>query len=151
MPWINSAAACLPRLSPPAASPAASAAIRRSANGRSAPAAYAAAVARRNGASAGAPSAAGLAATAESPIPGGSLGQEFLGIRNCESGDRYSLDSGNGYYGAYQFSLGTWAGLGEPGLPSAAPPVTQDAAAYLLYQHDGWSPWPECAALLGLG
>lgn len=78
------------------------------------------------------------------------LAQDFAGIRNCESGGVYTLNTGNGYYGAYQFSLPTWSGLGEPGLPNQSPPPTQDAAAYKLYQQSGWTPWPACAASLGL-
>ncbi|HLI15544.1 MAG TPA: transglycosylase family protein [Acidimicrobiales bacterium] len=84
-----------------------------------------------------------------SPIPA-ALAGDFAGIRSCESGGRYDLDTGNGYYGAYQFSLPTWEGLGESGLPSAAPPATQDAAALALYDRSGWAAWPECAAILGL-
>ncbi len=99
----------------------------------------------------GPPSPGGLTATsAGSPIPGGTLANDFAGIRRCESGGIYTLDTGNGYYGAYQFSEGTWLGLGEAGLPSVAPPSTQDATAFRLYQGSGWSPWPECAAILGL-
>ena len=49
-------------------------------------------------------------------------------LRKCESGGNYQDDTGNGYYGAYQFSLGTWARLGLSGLPSSAPPSVQDQA-----------------------
>jgi len=83
------------------------------------------------------------------PAPG-DLTQDFAALRACESGDNYSANTGNGYYGAYQFALSTWLGLGYSGLPSAAPPATQNAAAYQLYQQDGWSPWPACSAMLGL-
>ena len=83
-------------------------------------------------------------------IPSGSLSDGFAKIRACESGNRYTLNTGNGYYGAYQFSLGTWEGLGYSGLPSEAPASTQDAAAYRLFQRGGWGAWPECAAISGL-
>jgi hypothetical protein len=78
------------------------------------------------------------------------LSSAFAGIRQCESSDDYSLDTGNGYYGAYQFSASTWSGLGGSGLASAASPAAQDAAALRLYQSSGFSAWPECAAILGL-
>jgi len=68
----------------------------------------------------------------------------------CESSDEYGADTGNGYYGAYQFALATWESLGFSGLPSAAPPAEQDKAAYELWQRDGWEPWPACSAMLGL-
>jgi hypothetical protein len=82
--------------------------------------------------------------------PTGSIAADLAAIRNCESGDNYRANTGNGYYGAYQFSLPTWQSLGETGLPSDAPPAVQDAAAYRLYQLAGWGSWPACAALLGL-
>ncbi len=89
-------------------------------------------------------------ATVASPTMSPTLTQDFAGIRNCESGGVYTLDTGNGYYGAYQFSASTWTGLGEPGLANQSPPPIQNAAAYKLYQQSGWEPWPACAASLGL-
>ena len=80
----------------------------------------------------------------------GNLAEELYRLRECESGDNYQDNTGNGYYGAYQFSLSTWQGLGYSGLPSNAPPPTQDAAATQLEQKDGWSQWPACAAMMGL-
>jgi len=71
-------------------------------------------------------------------------------LRQCEAGGNYAINTGNGYYGAYQFSAGTWHGLGYPGLPSDAAPAVQDAAAAQLYQARGWQPWPGCSAKLGL-
>jgi hypothetical protein len=68
----------------------------------------------------------------------------------CESGGNYAENTGNGYYGAYQFSLSTWYGLGFTGLPSDASPATQDAAAAELQAEAGWGQWPSCSAQLGL-
>jgi peptidoglycan hydrolase-like protein with peptidoglycan-binding domain len=70
-------------------------------------------------------------------------------LRECESSDNYSIDTGNGYYGAYQFSLGTWKSVGGAGLPSNASPGEQDARALILYRERGWEPWT-CAQILGL-
>lgn len=84
------------------------------------------------------------------PGPPGSLAQDFAKLRMCESSNEYSINTGNGYFGAYQFSLSTWQGLGLTGLPSNATPAEQDAAAYKLYREAGWSPWPACSAMLGL-
>ncbi|MET3808568.1 hypothetical protein ABIB25_005597 [Nakamurella sp. UYEF19] len=70
-------------------------------------------------------------------------------LRNCESGGNYAINTGNGYYGAYQFDLGTWRSVGGSGLPSDASPATQDALAYKLWQQRGWSPWA-CASIVGL-
>jgi hypothetical protein len=71
-------------------------------------------------------------------------------LRVCESGDNYGEDTGNGYYGAYQFSLSTWYGLGFTGLPSEASPATQDRAAEKLQAEAGWGQWPACSEELGL-
>jgi uncharacterized protein YabE (DUF348 family) len=58
----------------------------------------------------------------------GNLASWLDTLRTCESGGNYQDDTGNGYYGAYQFSLATWERLGYSGLPSDAAPATQDAA-----------------------
>jgi hypothetical protein len=97
-----------------------------------------------------APTTAGTTPTNPTP-PSGTLSQDLAKLRQCESGDNYGANTGNGYYGAYQFSLATWEGLGYSGLPSAAPPATQDAAAIKLEEASGWGQWPVCAAELGLG
>ena len=76
---------------------------------------------------------------------------DFARLRMCESGGNYHINTGNGFYGAYQFDIGTWRGLGYSGLPSNAGPATQDAAARRLQASRGWSPWPACSRRLGLG
>jgi flagellar biosynthesis GTPase FlhF len=88
-------------------------------------------------------------ATATAAAPS-SLSDDFASLRQCESGDNYSDNTGNGYYGAYQFSASTWQGLGYSGLPSDASPAQQDQAAQQLQAARGWSPWPSCSAQLGL-
>jgi hypothetical protein len=74
----------------------------------------------------------------------------FVALRDCESGGNYGDDTGNGYYGAYQFTLGTWRSLGFGGLPSQAPAAVQDQAAQELQARRGWGQWPSCARRLGL-
>lgn len=66
----------------------------------------------------------------------------FERIRMRESGGNYAANTGNGYYGAYQFTVGTWQGVGGSGLPSAASPAEQDMRAQMLYDRRGCSPWP---------
>jgi LysM repeat protein len=63
-------------------------------------------------------------------------------VRQRESGGNYADNTGNGYYGAYQFNLGTWRGVGGSGLPSDASPAEQDMRAQMLYNERGCSPWP---------
>lgn len=71
-------------------------------------------------------------------------------LRVCESGDDYTINTGNGYYGAYQFSPITWWWLGYVGYPHDAAAWVQDEAARYLWSLMGWSPWPSCARYLGL-
>lgn len=73
----------------------------------------------------------------------------WAALRACESGGRYDLNSGNGYYGAYQFALSTWQKLGYPGYPHEAPAAMQDEAANKLQDKQGWGPWPACARRIG--
>ena len=53
----------------------------------------------------------------------------LLVLRNCESGGNYAENTGNGYFGAYQFSIGTWNSL-NTGYARAdlAPAAIQDQA-----------------------
>lgn len=82
---------------------------------------------------------------------GAATADDFRRLRMCESGGNYRINTGNGYFGAYQFALGTWRGLGYSGYPHQASPATQDAAARRLQSMQGWRPWPGCARKLGLG
>ncbi len=74
---------------------------------------------------------------------------QLAALRMCESTDRYWLNTGNGYYGAYQFSAVTWWWLGYSGYPHDAAPAVQDEAVRDLYDLMGWSPWPACSRYLG--
>jgi hypothetical protein len=85
-------------------------------------------------------------APAPRPVPT----DPWSALRQCESSGNYAENTGNGYYGAYQFTAGTWAALGLSGLPSAAPPAVQDQAAQELQARRGWGQWPSCARRLGL-
>jgi hypothetical protein len=80
---------------------------------------------------------------------GGSDDVIWQRLRNCEAGGRYQANSGNGYYGAYQFSAGTWRALGYGGLPHQAPPEVQDQAARKLQARSGWGQWPACSRRIG--
>jgi uncharacterized protein YabE (DUF348 family) len=82
--------------------------------------------------------------------PQGGFGQALAQLRQCEAGGRYNANTGNGYYGAYQFNASTWNGYGGYNIPSDAPPAIQDQKATETYQRRGWQPWPACSAKLGL-
>jgi hypothetical protein len=76
-------------------------------------------------------------------MPGASI---WACIRSHESGDDYGADTGNGYYGAYQFAAATWAAL-RTGYARAdlAPPAVQDRAAVELQRLAGWGQWSTAA------
>ncbi len=116
---------------------------------QAAQAARAARAARAAQAAQGAPLAVSVA-TLGGSSSSASFAEDLARLRQCESGDDYQANTGNGYYGAYQFALSTWESLGFSGLPSAAPPATQTQAATELQHEAGWGQWPVCAALLGL-
>ena len=65
-------------------------------------------------------------------------------IRACESGGNYSTDTGNGYYGAYQFHPGTWASVGGTGNPAHASPAEQDMRAQMMIDAGRRGEWPNC-------
>ena len=72
-------------------------------------------------------------------------------LAQCESGGNWAINTGNGYYGGLQFSLGTWQAYGGSGLPSSASRETQIAIATKVRDASGgYGPWPGCAAKLGL-
>ena len=66
---------------------------------------------------------------------------DWLQLRMCESTNRYDINTGNGYYGAYQFDLSTWRSVGGSGYPNEATPAEQDYRALILYRNRGWNPW----------
>jgi uncharacterized protein YabE (DUF348 family) len=72
-------------------------------------------------------------------------------LAQCESGGNWATNTGNGYYGGLQFSLGTWHAYGGSGLPSSASRGTQIAIATKVRNASGgYGAWPACAASLGL-
>jgi len=72
-------------------------------------------------------------------------------IAQCESGGNWAENTGNGYYGGLQFSLGTWQANGGSGLPSNASRATQIAIATKIRDASGgYGAWPACSQSLGL-
>lgn len=65
-------------------------------------------------------------------------------IRKCESGGNYRTNTGNGYFGAYQFDRGTWlsnGGARYSRTANGAPRFAQDHIMFKTYKARGWSPW----------
>ncbi len=65
-------------------------------------------------------------------------------IAACESGGNPGTDTGNGFYGKFQFTQGTWESVGGTGNPAAASEAEQNKRAAILYSREGASPWPVC-------
>lgn len=95
-----------------------------------------------------APSSAGSSEPA--PVASSVGGDVWAALAACESGGNPSTNTGNGYYGMYQFSLPTWQAVGGSGLPSDASAAEQTMRAQILQARAGWGQWPACSAKLGL-
>ena len=79
----------------------------------------------------------------EAPAPAGAS-PALEAIAACESGGNPATNTGNGFYGKYQFTLHTWQSVGGAGNPAAASEAEQNRRAALLYARQGASPWPVC-------
>ena len=72
-------------------------------------------------------------------------------IAQCESTGRWSINTGNGYYGGLQFNLQTWQAYGGTGYPHQNSRETQIAVATRLRDaNGGYGAWPSCSSKLGL-
>lgn len=78
----------------------------------------------------------------------GSFSEALARLRSCEGS--YTTNTGNGFYGAYQFDIQTWGGYQGYPHAAAAPPAVQDQKAWETYQRRGWQPWPSCSRSKGL-
>ena len=78
----------------------------------------------------------------------GSFSEALARLRSCEGS--YTSNTGNGYYGAYQFDKRTWGNYGGYELASDAPAAVQDEKAWQTYKARGWQPWPTCKVKMGL-
>ncbi|MBX7431430.1 transglycosylase family protein [Mycobacterium sp. Y57] len=65
-------------------------------------------------------------------------------VAACESGGNWAINTGNGYYGGLQFSLGTWRGNGGSGMPHNASREEQIRVAENVLQSQGIGAWPSC-------
>jgi hypothetical protein len=70
-------------------------------------------------------------------------------LAQCESGGNWAANTGNGYYGGIQFSLGSWQSVGGVGRPDQASRATQIAMGQRLWNQGGWVHWPACSSKLG--
>ncbi len=94
----------------------------------------------------------GSASGGSAGTTGGGAGDDgvWAQLAQCESGGNPATNTGNGFYGMYQFTLETWQSLGGTGYPHEADAATQTAMAKKLQAQAGWGQWPGCADKLGL-
>ncbi len=74
-------------------------------------------------------------------------------LAQCESGGRWHINTGNGYYGGLQFSSGTWRAFGGGRYASNAHRATraqQIRVAEKVRRVQGWGAWPVCSRKAGL-
>lgn len=74
----------------------------------------------------------------------------FIQLSYCEAGGKPATNTGNGYYGMFQYDLQTWGNYMGYARPDLAPADVQLAKAKETQARRGWSPWPSCARKLGL-
>ena len=67
-------------------------------------------------------------------------------VADCESSGNWSINTGNGYYGGLQFSLGTWAAYGGQGRPDLASKRDQILVAERVRTQSGLHHWPVCGS-----
>jgi len=104
-------------------------------------------------------SAAALTATTLVPVAALDAPAQAATIRtwerlaHCESGGRWHINTGNGYYGGLQISPSTWAGHGGrkfASLPNRATKGEQIRIAERIKRSQGWGAWPACSARIGV-
>lgn len=77
--------------------------------------------------------------------PAVSGGSAWDRIAQCESGGNWHANTGNGYYGGLQFSLGTWRAYGGPSRPDLVSREQQIAIAEKVRAASGgYGAWPVC-------
>lgn len=65
-------------------------------------------------------------------------------IAQCESGGNWAINTGNGYSGGLQFTLGTWRANGGSGSPHNASRDEQIVVAENVLHSQGLRAWPVC-------
>ena len=74
-------------------------------------------------------------------------------VAACESGSNWGINTGNGYYGGLQFTVGTWRAFGGTryaASPHRASKGAQIAIAQRVLAAQGPGAWPACGRSAGL-
>ncbi len=73
-------------------------------------------------------------------------GVNWDAVAACESGGNWHINTGNGYYGGLQFTMGTWHANGGSGSPQHASRSEQIRVAENVLHNQGIGAWPVCGA-----
>lgn len=65
-------------------------------------------------------------------------------VARCESGGNWAINTGNGFHGGLQFTLGTWHSNGGSGSPESASKEEQMRVADNVLKTQGIGAWPVC-------
>jgi resuscitation-promoting factor RpfE len=65
-------------------------------------------------------------------------------VAACESGGNWGINTGNGYFGGLQFTVGTWRSNGGSGMPHQASREEQIRVANNTLRSQGIGAWPVC-------
>jgi hypothetical protein len=91
-------------------------------------------------------------AVAQAAAPSANVGGVWGCIAQHESGGNPATNTGNGFYGMYQFTISSWrAAGGGPGLPSDYSAAEQLRVAEHLQAMSGWGNWPQTSVMCGVG
>ena len=99
-------------------------------------------------------STAALAAATITPVVATTTTADAASVRtwnriaHCESGGRWHINTGNGYFGGLQISKATWNGYGGRKFaryPHGATKRQQIRVAERIRHGQGWGAWPSCA------
>lgn len=71
-------------------------------------------------------------------------GMNWDAVAACESGGNWAIQTGNGYYGGLQFTMGTWHANGGSGNPANASRSEQIRVAENVLHSQGRGAWPVC-------
>ena len=71
-------------------------------------------------------------------------GVNWDAVAACESGGNWGTNTGNGYYGGLQFTMGTWRSNGGSGSPHHASREEQIRVANNVLKSQGIGAWPVC-------
>jgi hypothetical protein len=82
-------------------------------------------------------------------VPANASSVNWDAIAQCESGGNWATNTGNGFYGGLQFTMGTWHANGGQGAPQNASRETQIAVAERVLATQGIHAWPVCGRRAG--